>query len=306
MSILLGPFTEPEGWIRTLRAELPDLPIQPWPDVPDPDSVQFAVFWLHEPEDLHRYPNLKAILSVTAGVEQFLEGNYPDVPIVRMSDPAMADEMAAYAVHWVVHFHRRMDIYARQQADKLWQPRRLTGPEEYPVGLLGFGVMGRRIGETLTGLGYPVRAWSRTGGRHPTIEQFHGSRGLETMLASCQAIINVLPFTPSTEGLMDAHRFACFREGSLYISIGRGLTTVEYDLVAALDHGPLQAAVLDVTTTEPLPAGSPLWNHPQVRITPHVSGFTRPATAAPVVATNIRRIQRGEQPFPLYDPDRGY
>jgi hypothetical protein len=82
--------------------------------------------------------------------------------------------------------------------------------------------------------------------------------------------------------------------------------TVETDLLAALDRGPLRTAVLDVTAAEPLPPGSPLWSHPRVWITPHASGFTRARTAAPLVAANIRRIRKGEQPFPLYDPQRGY
>ena len=118
--------------------------------------------------------------------------------------------------------------------------------------------------------------------------------------------MNILPFTAETKGLMNAARFSRFKPGALYISLGRGGTTVEDDLLAALDNGPLGAAVLDVTATEPLPESSPLWNHPKARITPHSSGLTRARTAAPVVAANVRRIRRGEQPFPLYDPGRGY
>ena len=306
VSVMLNPTNERQEWLEILRRELPDERIQLWPDIDDPDSVEFAVFWLHDTTDLLRYPKLRTILSVSAGVEQFLRGDYPDVPIVRMSDLAMADEMAAYAIHWVVHFHRRMDTYLALQAVRDWQPIRTVDAHSFPVGILGYGVMGRRVGEALSGLGYPVGAWSRSGRGAPGTTGFHGSEGLREMLACSNAVINILPLTLETRGLMNRRRFAWFRQDALYVSMGRGGTTVEADLLDALDSGPLGAAVLDVTAAEPLPAGSPLWNHPRVRITPHASGFTRARTAAPLVAANIRRIRRGERPFPLYDPRRGY
>ena len=306
VSVMLNPTTERQEWLEILRRELPDERIQLWPDIDDPDSVEFAVFWLHDTTDLLRYPKLRTILSVSAGVEQFLRGDYPDVPIVRMSDPAMADEMAAYAVHWVVHFHRRMATYLELQTASEWRPIRTVDAHGFPVGILGYGMMGRRVGDALARLGYPLGAWTRSGGQNPGVTHFRGSDGLDQMLGVSAAVINILPLTPDTEGLMNAERFARFRRGALYMSMGRGGTTVEADLLAALDRGPLRTAVLDVTTAEPLPPGSPLWSHPRVRITPHASGFTRARTAAPLVAANVRRIRRGEQPFPLYDPQRGY
>lgn len=306
MSVMLNPTTERQEWLQILRRELPAERIQLWPDIEDPDSIEFAVFWIHDPGDLRRYPSLRAILSVSAGVEQFVGGDYPDVPIVRMSDAAMADEMAAYAIHWVVHFHRRMDTYLELQEVPEWHPIRTVDAHNFPVGILGFGIMGRRVGEALAWLGYPVRAWTRSGGSDPGVTHFQGPDGLDGMLGRSEAVINVLPLTPDTAGLMNRKRFARFRPGALYISVGRGTTTVEADLIDALDDGDVGAAVLDVTVEEPLPAGSPLWDHPRVRITPHASGFTRARTAAPLVAANIRRMRRGERPFPLYDRQRHY
>ncbi|MDE0171071.1 MAG: glyoxylate/hydroxypyruvate reductase A [bacterium] len=306
VSVMLNPTSERDVWLEILVRELPDERIYLWPDVADPDSVEFAVFWHHDPADLLRYPKLRTILSVSAGVEQFLGGVYPEVPIVRLSDPAMAAEMAAYAVHWVVHFHRRMATYLELQSVSEWRPIRTVDAHGFPVGILGYGVMGRTVGEALTRLGYPLGAWTRSGGQDADVTHFRGSDGLDQMLSTSAAVINILPLTPYTEGLINADRFAQFRRGALYMSMGRGGTTVEADLLAALDRGPLGTAVLDVTAAEPLPTGSPLWNHPRVRITPHASGFTRARTAAPLVAANIRRVRRGEQPFPLYDPLRGY
>lgn len=306
MSVMLNPYSERAEWLEILARELPDIRIQFWPDIDDPESVRYAVFWVHDTEDLRSYPNLRAILATTAGVEQFADGAYPDVPIVRMADTTMAEEMAAYAAHWVVHFHRKLDTYLDQQAAKVWRPIRATATRSFPVGILGFGAIGRRIGECLAALGYPINAWTRTGGSEAGIVHYRGADGLREMVAASRAVINVLPLTGQTRGLIDAAVLTCFDPGALYISIGRGATTVEADLLSALDSGRLSAAVLDVTDTEPLPADSPLWNHPRVRITPHTSGFTRAPTAAPIIAANIRRMERGEAPFPLYDPRQGY
>jgi len=306
VSIMLNPYSERAEWLETLSRELPDMDIQLWPDIHDPDSVEYAIFWLHDPEDMRRYPNLRAILATTAGVEQFAGGDYPDVPIVRMSDATMAGEMAAYAVHWVVHFHRKLDTYLDQQAARVWRPIRATATVDFPVGILGFGAIGRQIGKCLAGLGYPINAWTRTGGEETGVTHYQGRAGLESMVSASRATVNVLPDTPETRGLIDAGVLASFAPGSIYISLGRGATTIEPDLVSALEGGVLSAAVLDITETEPLPPGSPLWDHPRVRITPHTSGFTRAPTAAPLIAANIRRIQRGEAPFPVYDPRQGY
>ena len=306
MSVMLNPYSERAEWLHILSRELPEIRIQFWPDIDDPDSVKYAVFWVHDTEDLRRYPNLRAILATTAGVEQFAGGAYPDVLIVRMADKTMAEEMAAYAAHWVVHFHRKLDTYLDQQAAKVWRPIRATATRSFPVGILGFGAIGRRIGECLGALGYPINAWTRTGGSDAGVTHYRGVDGLREMVAASKAVINVLPVTDQTRGLIDAAVLTCFEPGATYISIGRGATTVEADLVSALDSGRLAAAVLDVTDVEPLPAGSPLWDHPRVRITPHTSGFTRAPTAAPIIAANIRRMERGEAPFPLYDPRQGY
>ena len=303
---MLNPYSERTEWLEMLTRELPDMNIQFYPDIHDPDSVEYAVFWIHDTEDMRRYPNLRAILAVTAGVEQFAGGDYPAVPIVRLADEAMAGEMAAYAAHWVVHFHRKLDTYLDQQAAKVWRPIRTAATGDFPVGILGFGAIGRHIGKCLAGLGYPINAWTRSGGEEEGITHYRGRDGLEEMVSTSRAVVNVLPDTPETRGLIDAGVLAHFAPGSVYVSLGRGGTTIEPDLVSALDDGILSAAALDVTEPEPLPPGSPLWDHPRVRITPHTSGFTRASTAAPLIAANIRRIQRGEQPFPLYDPRRGY
>lgn len=280
--------------------------IQLWPNVNDPGAVNYAIVGRHPAEDLHRYPNLKAILALSAGVEQFRSNDFPQVPIVRLDDPAMSNEMAAYALHWILHFQRRFDAFAAQQKQGEWTELPYTHSHQYRVGILGFGRIGRRVGEVFASLDYPINAWSRGGGEHHGVDHYAGLDGLNAFLEASDAIINLLPSTPETTALMNAERFAHVGPGAIYLTMGRGATTDAEALIEALDAGRIQAAVLDVLALEPLPPKSPLWAHAGVHITPHVAGYTQIDTASAVIAANIRRLENGQKPFPILDRTRGY
>ena len=230
----------------------------------------------------------------------------PDVPVVRLNDPAMADEMAAYALHFVIGHQRAMATVRVHQREHVWQEPFTTPSWDFRVGILGYGSIGRRIGDAFAALGYPVRAWSRTERETPGVVHYAGRQQLSAFLADCDAVVNVLPSTPETRHALDESTLAEFRDGSILVNIGRGATVDEASLLDALDRGPLAAAVLDVTDPEPPDAASPLWDHPQVTLTPHISGRTRLETSARLVVDNIERIRSGRLPFPLLDRARGY
>lgn len=310
MAVLLHPYDGADAWFAalsdSLAAHVPDQRIDRWPDVADPDAVEFLVTWRHPAADLVNYPNLRAILSLGAGVEQFLADDYPRVPVVRLADTVMSDEMAQYAMHWVMHFQRRFDALAEQQTDKVWAVPDYVSAHDHVVGILGFGNIGRHIATTAQALGYPVASWSRSGSDMPGVTSFAGADQLPDFLGTTHSVINVLPSTPSTRKLLSTTAFAQFRPGSVLINIGRGATVDEEALVTALDDGALAHAVLDVTTVEPLPADSPLWSHAGVTVTPHIAGATQKRSASELIAANIARILNDEEPFPVLDRERGY
>jgi glyoxylate/hydroxypyruvate reductase A len=307
MAILLNPWSYHDEWAEAFSSELPDLPIQIWPDVTDPEAILYAIVGSHPAEDFARYPNLLAILPAAAGVDQLGSlDDLPDVPIVRLVEPSMSNEMATVAVHWVVHFQKRYDVFAEQQADSEWRELAYPAAHKYTVGILGYGTIGGRVAEVLVDVGYPVNGWSRTPREMHSGTHYAGLDQLDEFLSACSAIINLLPATPDTHNLMNADRFAYVGPGALYFTMGRGTTTDTAALVDALDSGRLHAAVLDVTDPEPLPTDSPLWSHPKITITPHVAGYTAIGPAATVIAANIRRIEAGETPFPLVDRFLGY
>lgn len=285
---------------------LPEETLWEWPHCPDPAEVEMVIAWRMRRSDLGTFTNLTHIFSMGAGTEQWQKDGSPDAVIVRLSDPNMSDEMAAYTLHWVTHFQRAFD--ARFTADQLdaWGTRDSLTPPEYPVGILGFGSIGRRIGEAFQSFGYPVNAWTRSGTDVDGVTSYAGVDELEAFLGASRAVVNVLPDTEATRGLIDAQRLEQFG-GAVFVNIGRGTVVAsENDLVAAVDSGNVGAAVLDVTSPEPPDGASALFQHERIVVTPHIAGTTQLRSAAALIAANVRRIRDGLDPFPVVDPTVGY
>jgi glyoxylate/hydroxypyruvate reductase A len=199
-----------------------------------------------------------------------------------------------------------MPAYARQQAQKRWQPLPYSRPTQRTVSLLGLGALGSASAERLLAAGFKVCGWSRRPKSLPGIECFCGESGLEAMLAQTGILACLLPLTSETRGLLNAERLARLPAGASLINFARGPIVVDEDLRAALDRGHLDHAVLDVFAIEPLPTDQWQWQHPGVTVLPHCSAQTDRETASRIVADNIRRYRKdGELPACI-DMERGY
>jgi glyoxylate/hydroxypyruvate reductase A len=194
-----------------------------------------------------------------------------------------------------------------QQNARTWEVLDYVQAQNFRVGILGYGIIGSRIGRAFSDLGYPVNVWSRSGTTDATVTSHAGDDELETFLGSSNAVINVLPSTTATRGLLDRTRLTQFADDAVFVNIGRGnVLESEDDLIDAIDNGPLRAIVLDVTNPEPPEDDSPLYRHPAVHLTPHVAGSTNVRSAARLIAENVARIRAGVAPGPLVDRSRGY
>ncbi len=298
-----------EDWERELRKFLPNLDFRVYPDrVGDPADIEFAMVWRHPAGDLNRYRNLKAILSLGAGVEHILSD--PDlpagIPLVRLVDELLTQDMAHHAVHWALHFHRNYHLYPQHQKDHRWERHTFLDTSRRNIGILGLGEIGREVARMALALGFPVSGWSRTPKEMPGIATFGGAGQLDAFLAQAQIVVVVLPRTADTENMLNRKRLAKMPEGGYVINIGRGSAIVDADLIALLDEGHLAGAQLDVFHTEPLPAEHPYWDHPKVFVTPHIAGPTNQRSAARTVARNIERVLAGLPPSPIVDRKRGY
>ncbi|HSA81434.1 MAG TPA: glyoxylate/hydroxypyruvate reductase A [Geminicoccaceae bacterium] len=305
--LFLSPDDPAELWREELRARMPELEVRIWPETGDPAGIEIALVWRAPPGELARYPNLKAILSLGAGIEWLIaDPTLPDVPIARMVDPSLSRGMSEYVLLAVLRHHREFDRFELAQRARRWDFSLPPQAADRPVGIMGLGELGARVAELLVAQGFPVIGWSRTAKAIAGVTSYAGRSELPTFLQRCAILVCLLPLTAETRDILDAEVFASLPHGAYLINVARGAHLVEADLLAALDSGHLAGATLDVFRTEPLPPDDPLWRHPKVLITPHVASYSLPAVAADGVVDNIRRARAGRPLRHQVDRARGY
>ncbi len=299
MAILVAAgFDEDEwaAWWPLLRAALPSEQLLRDRDAVAPHEIDVALVANPPPGSLRDLPNLQLIQSLWAGVDRVLDDTTApaDVPLARMVDPAMNATMAQTALWAVSSLQRGFFDYAAQQREGVWKQHVLRCADELTVAVLGTGQMGRAAAHLLMQHGYGVLGWSRSAGP------------LARVLAQANIVVNLLPLTPDTRGLLDAAAFAQMPRDASLVNLARGAHVVEADLLATLDGGHLKRAVLDVFATEPLPPSHPFWSHPAITVLPHIAAPTDPRSAAPVAARNIVALREGRPLENLVDRARGY
>ena len=292
-------------WIEGLKAALPGADISEWQ--PGAAQADYAVVWKPPQALLDEQRALKALFVTGAGVDALLQLQMPPgLPVVRLDDAGMSVQMAEYVCHAVIRHFRELEGYeADMQAGK-WSFRKPRSRLDYPVGVLGLGVLGERVARAVAQFDFPVNGWSRSPKHIAGVRSFHGADQLDAFLAATRIVVCLLPLTSETANLLNARRLACLRRGAYLINVARGAHVVDADLIAALDSGQLAGATLDVFRTEPLPKGHPFWQHPQITLTPHASARTLRSESIAQIARKIESLQRGEAVAGLVDVQRGY
>jgi glyoxylate/hydroxypyruvate reductase A len=294
-------------WEKVLEAGLGPIDFRRLDSLGDKEDIEVALAWKPAPGLLASLPNLKLIVSLGMGVDHLLsDDKLPDVPITRIMDDGLIGQMSEYALYWALRHHRDIDKYAASQRAKTWKVEDFVDTIHRRIGILGLGTIGQDTAKKFAALGFPVAGWSRTAKSLPDIETFHGKDGFTRLLAQSDILVNVLPLTRDTRGILDDKAFAALPKDAYFINMARGGHVVDQALLAALDSGHLSGAVLDVFNQEPLPAGHAYWTHPKVHVTPHIAGATNPRTASPGVIENIKRLQSGGALLHRIDPKTGY
>lgn len=289
------------------------LRLSPGADVRTSDTIgnadEISMVAVVDLKDRHlsQLPNLKLVQKLGAGVETIVGNpNLPDhIRITRLRPDAPAQGIAEWFLAYILRAQRHMEFHADAQQRAEWTPKEPVFTPEVVVGVLGLGHIGSRTAKMLRGVGFQVLGWSRSPRHIEGVTCLHGDSALPDLLGRSDHVCAILPSTPQTVGLFGAQMLAAMKPGSQLLNAGRGDLIDETALISALDRGTPGHAVLDVTHQEPLPQDSPLWRHPRVTITPHVSGWHL-GDALSDVAANFQRLQSGAPLLHEVDRTQGY
>jgi len=304
--VLHFPGRRQDEWAAAIAAALPEARLHVWPDAPQ--ACDFALVW-RPPAELFAHVDVRrAVVNLGAGVDALLRlpTLRADLPVVRVEDAGMAEQMEEYATYAALHAYREFDRYAQAQRVARWAPRPRIPKSSFGVGVLGLGTLGGAVARALVGLGFPVHGWSRTPRVVDGVASHTGPPGLAPMLAQSRVLIVMLPSTPATRGFLDRSTMRALPRGAVVVNVARGDLVVDADLIALLDEGHLGGAMLDVFRDEPLPPDHPFWHHPGIVLTPHVSAVTLVGPTVAQVAAKVRALARGETVGGVVDRARGY
>ncbi|MBF2754452.1 MAG: D-2-hydroxyacid dehydrogenase [Gammaproteobacteria bacterium AqS3] len=216
--------------------------------------------------------------------------------------PSIANYVFA---HFLAHC-KRLDLHRLQQAEHIWQGQGGDGElTEAHLGIVGYGGIGREIARLGRAFNMHITAIRRSPQPDPHADEVWGTDRLDELIAQSAYLALCAPHSSETEGLLDARRLALMPEGSVLVNVGRGSAIVEADLIEALKRGRPAYAAIDTTATEPLPEDSPLWDTPNLYISPHDSAFSPHSVPRlmKLFAENIRRHIAGEELLNLVTED---
>jgi glyoxylate/hydroxypyruvate reductase A len=296
-----------QAWRDTFAEQIPELPIRIWPEVNDLSDIAYLAFMHPDFNTLPAFPNLKAMFSRAAGVDDIVKHpKLPKVPLGKIEPPGGDPMMTEYVVMHVLRFHRDMPAYQAAQVRREWIRVPIARPEQRRIGFLGFGMMAKAPALILKSLGFNVSAWVRSPRESAEVPIFHGPDQLAPFLGQTDIAVCLLPLTPETEGIFCARTFAMMPRGAMLVNVGRGKHVVDKDLIAALDSGQLSYAALDALWPEPLPPESPLWLHPKITVMPHIARRPTVAQLVTEIVANIRSLERGRPLLQEVDLALGY
>jgi len=261
-------------------------------------------------------PNLHWIQIYSAGAENCIEqiSGIDRALLLTNMQRVSSPEIAEHVMGMLLVLSRGLLPYIRNQQRGEWDQNLVPMAQRPELGgktilLVGLGGIGSAVAERARGFGMRITAVRASGRPGPEyVAEVGMPDQLLRLAGDADAIVNSAPLTPDTEYMFDARFFAAMKPTAFFINVGRGRSVVTADLVAALEAGELAGAGLDVTDPEPLPSDSPLWQMPNVIVTPHVSAGSDQVLERVfrVVRENLRRYVNGEPMLSVVGIERGY
>ncbi len=295
-------------WVADFAELLPQAEVVVWQEGVAIAPCDYAVLWSPPSALVPELAHVKAIFLTGAGVDAIMQfaDALPPVPVIRLGDAGMAVQMAEYVAHAVLRYFRRFDDYEQQARRGIWTKLAQHEKQDFSVGVMGLGVLGSRVVESLAGFGFPLRGWSRSEKQIDGVRCFAGPEGLEPFLRGTRVLVCMLPLTPETNNLLDRARLSLLPQGAYLINVARGAHVAEPDLLALIRAGHIAGATLDVFRHEPLPGPHPFWDEPRITITPHISALTLRRESIIQICDKLGALERGEAVADMVDRTRGY
>ncbi|MBE7734198.1 2-hydroxyacid dehydrogenase [Devosia faecipullorum] len=300
------------GWASAFAEQLAPYPVVRRGDDFDPAAVRYVFVWKPTPDAFDDLVNLEAVLSLGAGVDALMQHlRLPDAPIVRFVDDDLSQRMSDYVVAHVTMHHRQFTRFRADQQARRWSQFYPPAAAETSVGIMGMGVLGQDAAQRLAPLGFTLRSWSRTPKQVEGVTSYAGAEALDDFLAGTDILVNLLPLTPETRGILNYATFAKLRRdrlegGPVIVNAARGGHQKEADIVRALGDGTLGAASLDVFEIEPLPDSSPLWALENCYVTPHIAAISTVTSGVRYFSRVILDAEAGKPLVNVVDRQRGY
>jgi glyoxylate/hydroxypyruvate reductase A len=290
--------SQAEPWLAQLRAAFPQAQVELWQ--PGAAPADYALVWAPPQQLLDEQTALKALFNIGAGVDALMQRRLPPgVPIFRLDDAGMAVQMAEYVCQAVIRHFRGLDRVQADAREGRWQQPKPLRRSDFPVGVMGLGVLGQRVLAALKVFEFPLLGWSRTPHHLDGVRTYSGPGQLNEFLAGTRVLVNLLPLTAETENILNRQTLSQLKPGGYLINVARGRHLVDEDLLAVLASGQLSGATLDVFRQEPLPAEHPFWRHPAITLTPHTSARTLRDESVAQIIVKIHRLQAGDAPHSL-------
>lgn len=297
-------------------------PVRPVPEVKAvdaPDEASSLVDWPDtffgaglEPSLLLEMTALRWIQWVWAGVDRLtLDEPFREALIrgrwrLTRAEGIFGPGMAEYVLAQCLAHAWRLPTALQAQRERVWrryEPALVRGRR---LGVAGLGSIGTEVARLGQAVGMEVTGLTRSGRPAPPVRQVYPVTAMGEFLARLDYLVVTLPLTAETRGLFGAEALAAMKPGSVLINIGRGPVVDQAALIAALGEGRPGYAVLDVLSEEPPPGDSPLWSLPNVIITPHIAGLSRPEDIVPLFLDNLDRLKAGRALRGEVDPRLGY
>lgn len=282
-----------EDWQEKLSALVVDTKVEVYPEITNPEEVEFIVAWKPHKGYITEFPNAKVIQSAGAGIDHLLHTTLPEnVKVTRIVDEELKQEMFEHVLACVMISMKNIYKYSKLKVDKNWKPSNYQSIKDTTITILGLGEIGKLVAEKLVDLGFKVKGWANSKKELKGIESFFGQEQLAEAVENTNFIVNILPLTAETKGILNKKFFDKCSENTVLINVGRGAHLVDEDLIEAIKFGQIKEAFLDVFNEEPLPVNHPFWENENVFITPHVASITNTSTALRQISDNYYKMKQ--------------